>query len=431
LGDTILIRQSSSPEAVISAVMTDDAGNTKRTWFWKNALENLTWDGTDENGNKVPDGMYHYELVATDAAGNRSETSLHNIEVDTVVTSVYLTAKNSLFSPLSEEFNSQIFTVHVTNNKGIENWTLRIKDSANAVVKSIQGTTTIPSQLSWDGRSDNGTLQEGTFTGELEVIYRKGNRPVALSREFIVDNSAPLISLNLSPVPFSPDDDNVEDELKMALTVRDLSPIRDWNMTIRDPKGKEFITFGGKGRPSERIIWDGRSRQGELVQSAEDYPYEIRVTDFLGHSTTEKGLIPVDILVIRDGDRLKVRISNITFQPYKALLVSTGEQGDKNQDILKRLSEVLKKYGSYSIVIEGHAVSEYYDNPARAAREEKEELQPLSLTRAATVKEYLRTLGIQESRMDVIGKGGTEPVVPHSDLENRWKNRRVEFILIK
>ena len=29
------------------------------------------------------------------------------------------------------------------------------------------------------------------------------------------------------------------------------------------------------------------------------------------------------------------------------------------------------------------------------------------------------------------GLGGTEPVVPFSDLKNRWKNRRVEFILIK
>jgi outer membrane protein OmpA-like peptidoglycan-associated protein len=33
--------------------------------------------------------------------------------------------------------------------------------------------------------------------------------------------------------------------------------------------------------------------------------------------------------------------------------------------------------------------------------------------------------------MSTVGLGGTQPVVPHGDLENRWKNRRVEFILIK
>lgn len=430
-GDSIFIRQSSSKEAELTAVMMNDSGEILKSWYWSGSPENVIWDGTDENGNTITDGVYHYKLSTSDAAGNYAEKSLRNIEVDTASTPVYLTAKNAIFSPLSEEFSSQSFTVHIGNTRGIDQWSLSIKTSDDQSVRTISGKSTVPELIEWDGRDYQGKLLEGSFSAELSVSYKKGNKPQARSREFLVDNSAPSVSVGLTPIPFSPDDDNVDDELKIALTVQDLSPIRDWQMTIKDPKGNEFISFGGRGRPSERIIWDGRSRQGELVQSAEDYPYEIRVTDFLGHSSVETGKIPVDILVIRDGNRLKVQISNITFQPNIASLVETGELGDKNQQILKRLAEVLKKYGSYKILVEGHAVSVYYDNPARAAREEKEELQPLSLSRAATVKESLSKLGIQESRMDVAGLGGTVPIVPHSDLENRWKNRRVEFILIK
>ncbi|MDC7233359.1 MAG: OmpA family protein [Spirochaetales bacterium] len=430
-GDSITITQSSSKEGEIVGVVLDNTGTAVRTWYWSGTPETVIWDGTDENGNILADGVYQYRLSSSDNAGNRSEKSLKGIEIDTTATPVYLTAEYALFSPLSEEFPEQNFTLYVKNEEGIESWSLVIRTKDGQIVRSIAAETALPESVTWDGRDENGSLVEGTFTGELTVRYAKGNRPVALSREFIADNSAPLVNVGLSPVPFSPDDDNVDDELRIALSVQDLSPIRDWKMTIFDPKGNEFISFGGRGRPSERIIWDGRSRTGELVQSAEDYPYEIRVTDFLGHSTVEKGLIPVDILVIRDGDRLKVRISNITFEPYKDTLVSSGEQGSKNEEILQRLSEVLKKYGSYKILIEGHAVSEYYDNPARAAREEKEELQPLSLARAAAVKESLRKLGILGGRMEVAGKGGTDPIVPHSDLDNRWKNRRVEFILIK
>ncbi|MCF6336150.1 MAG: hypothetical protein L3J12_10450 [Spirochaetales bacterium] len=44
---------------------------------------------------------------------------------------------------------------------------------------------------------------------------------------------------------------------------------------------------------------------------------------------------------------------------------------------------------------------------------------------------YLSKLGVDPSRMDSKGMGGGNPIVPNSDLENRWKNRRVEFILWK
>jgi flagellar hook assembly protein FlgD/outer membrane protein OmpA-like peptidoglycan-associated protein len=431
MGDSVTIRQSASPESEYSAEIRDERGTPIRSWFWRETLEDQVWDGKDENGNVVDDGTYSYHLMSSDAAGNSTERILSGLRVDTKPTSVYLTAENSLFSPLSETYSSQNFKVHLSNAEGVESWNMSIKDAAGNPVHSFSGPSPVPEELSWDGRDRDGKLLEGSFAAEMAVVYTKGNRPVGQSRDFIVDNSAPLVDVGLGPVPFSPDDDNVDDELKIALNVRDLSPVRDWEMIIRDPRGREFIRFGGKGRPSERIIWDGRSRQGELVQSAEDYPFEIRVTDYLGHSTLEKGNIPVDILVIREGGRLKVRISNITFKPYKADLVTDGEQGAKNQEVLKRLSQVLKKYGSYRILIEGHAVSEYYDNAARAAREEKEELQPLSLARATTVRATLSDLGIQNSRMDVDGKGGTEPIVPHSDLDNRWKNRRVEFVLIK
>ena len=429
--DTIRISQTSSTELDFEAELKNATGETVRSWYWKDSLESLDWDGTDENGNLVPDGVYNYSVSSTDPAGNTNRIEISGIEIDTKSTPVYLTAKNTIFSPVSEELPEQIFTAHVTNPVGIDRWELNILDESDRSVKSISGEGAVPATIRWDGRNNEGTLTEGQCRGSLEVYYAKGNRPVAESREFAVDNSAPLVQVSLSPRPFSPDDDNVADELKIAIAVKDISPVRDWEMVIRDPKGNEFISFGGKGRPSERIIWDGRSRQGELVQSAEDYPYELQVSDLLGHSTVSRGEIPVDILVIRDGENLKVMISNITFEPYKAALVTSGEKGVKNRDVLNRLSEVLKKYGSYKIVVEGHAVSEYYDNPARAAKEEKEELQPLSLERAASVRNALSELGIQESRMDVIGRGGTSPIVPHSDLENRWKNRRVEFILIK
>jgi outer membrane protein OmpA-like peptidoglycan-associated protein len=39
--------------------------------------------------------------------------------------------------------------------------------------------------------------------------------------------------------------------------------------------------------------------------------------------------------------------------------------------------------------------------------------------------------GIEKNRLEAKGLGGREPLVPHTDEANRWKNRRVEFILMR
>jgi outer membrane protein OmpA-like peptidoglycan-associated protein len=39
--------------------------------------------------------------------------------------------------------------------------------------------------------------------------------------------------------------------------------------------------------------------------------------------------------------------------------------------------------------------------------------------------------GVARNRLSFVGMGGTKPVVRYDDRDNWWKNRRVEFVLIK
>jgi len=155
------------------------------------------------------------------------------------------------------------------------------------------------------------------------------------------------------------------------------------------------------------------------------------VTDVLGQSSVKRGEIAVDVLVIREGNRLKILINNITFSPNSPSLVLTGEQGEKNIQVLDRLAEIMKKYSSYKIIIEGHAVSLKWADPAAAKREQENILIPLSLSRARTVVRELAARGVPKNRMEAVGIGGARPIVPHSDVNERWRNRRVEFYLEK
>jgi outer membrane protein OmpA-like peptidoglycan-associated protein len=109
----------------------------------------------------------------------------------------------------------------------------------------------------------------------------------------------------------------------------------------------------------------------------------------------------------------------------------------ENEPILQRIAEVLKQFDTYKVTVEGHA------NPTTApgtrARTQEEEgtrtvkgLRPLSQERAQAVVDYLvESGGIECERLTAIGVGGARTVAGFTDRDNWWKNRRVEFILIK
>ncbi len=430
--DSIIIDQSSSEEVIYNGYFSNAEGDVVRSLVWSGSLETFDWDGTDNSGNKLPDGDYSYRVVGADKAGNETQVTTRGIRIDTAATPVYLTASQGYIKAGETDANRmQTFAAVVPNSSGIASWTFVIADDNDRVVHRESGVRSVPEGFTWNGTNSSGRPVEGIFKGILTVVYSKGSKPVAESRPFVSDGSPPDVTVTLTPQPFSPDGDNVDDEVVISLRVEDRSRISEWSLKIFDPRGREFITFSGRGRPSERIIWDGRSGKGELVQSAEDYPYVLTVTDILGHTSIEEGQIAVDVLVIREGDRLKILINNITFQPSSPQLILTGDEGQKNKEVLDRLAEIMQKYNSYHIVVEGHAVSLRWADPAAAQREQKDILVPLSRSRAQTVVDELVARRVPANRMQAVGIGGDKPIVPHGNLEERWRNRRVEFYLEK
>jgi len=198
---------------------------------------------------------------------------------------------------------------------------------------------------------------------------------------------------------------------------------------IREPEPPNllFYRIEGKGSPSETVMWDGRSNRGELVQAATDYPVKYSATDILGNASTIDATIGIDVLVIRDGDRLRIQVPSIVFRENAADFNGIPEdRADNNTRVLRRIAEILNRFRDYKVQVEGHA------NPvARTAQEERTELQPLSEARAQAVLNKLVEYGVARNRLSAIGMGGTRTVVQYSDRDNWWKNRRVEFILIK
>ncbi|MBL4662802.1 MAG: OmpA family protein, partial [Flavobacteriaceae bacterium] len=72
-------------------------------------------------------------------------------------------------------------------------------------------------------------------------------------------------------------------------------------------------------------------------------------------------------------------------------------------------------------VIEGHT-----DSQGRESTNQK-----LSDSRAASVRTYLNTIGMDNSRLSSIGYGESRPIAPNNTRAGRQQNRRVEISLKK
>ena len=80
----------------------------------------------------------------------------------------------------------------------------------------------------------------------------------------------------------------------------------------------------------------------------------------------------------------------------------------------------MEEYKEANVIIEGHT-----DNQGEDA-----DNLVLSQKRTESVKRYLASQGIEESRMSAIGYGESKPVADNSTAKGRAFNRRVDFKLV-
>ena len=443
--------KNSTAEKLWNAEVRDTKGKTVFKFSWNgNQKDLITWNGTDESGNMAPDGNYNLVIFSTDDAGNSFSTEIKGITLDNRETKAYVTADLEGISPNGDGvLETQKFEIRTSVSDSIVAWSfdVRKEDGSSVYSLSEKDSANLPAVINWNGAGSDGKACEGTFLGTLEIAYKNGNKVSAVSSPFVCTATAPLLKVQTAPEFFSPDNDGTDDDLFIKLTGTTKARIKNWSFTIKDPVGRDFWRTSGKSQITERIIWDGLSNvqkdkngNAERVQSAMDYPYEFTVTDSLGMTNKVEGVIPVDVLVIRDGNKLKMAVPSIIFQGGSANFQKsegklTQAQVDNNIKILNRIADILKKFKDYKVTIEGHA--NRTTNPYNPAEETEDNPQwgraskALSGERAEAIKSYLIKRGVSAAALSTDGMGGTKPVADPYDTNNNWKNRRVEFILEK
>ncbi len=126
----------------------------------------------------------------------------------------------------------------------------------------------------------------------------------------------------------------------------------------------------------------------------------------------------VDLTV--EGDVILISIDGrFVFSSGKATLTEDA------YIIFSKLTHFFNKHEGYTIAIRGHTDDQDIETVAFPSNWE------LSAIRATSVLRYFIRQGIDPERMTATGYADFIPVAPNNTVENRAKNRRVEFVLEK
>lgn len=396
-----------------------------------NLPEEVEFDGLEE-GEPFPEGAYPGRAEVTYRNGESDEATTEPVELDLTAPEASVSLVSDGFNPDGDDGPTTMIVEQET--EGAISWEGRILPAdEDDIVTSVEWEDEAPEEFSWNGQTEGGEeAATGRYRYQLRGRDRAGNRVTRESEEFLLDRNAPSIDLSFGPTPFAPGDEAGDEELEIGMDISDRADIEEWRVVIYDHRGDEFHRITGQGSPSDTVSWDGRDDDGELPASGREYSLAVTVTDEVGNESTVERDLPIGILVERDQDGdLRFRVGDIHFAPFEADYQDLDDEEliEENQETLDEVADLLGEYPDREVRIEGHA-AHIYEEEERRKLEQEQTLLPLSTARAEAIRDALVERGVDANRLSTAGRGGTEPLVSHQDLDRRWRNRRVEFELL-
>ncbi len=285
------------------------------------------------------------------------------------------------------------------------------------VTKRLDDTWTRWSEPENLGGAINGSGDDVYFnipTSGKHIYFTRGNKDentdifrFQVDEFFIEDGDEPMIAEDGEPEPV------VISIVGKVINGKTKEPIAADVLVERLPDGAEIgqtVSKEGTGKYHLRLrsgVMYGFLAEKDGFISLND---NIDLTDYTESDTIERD---ITLMPIQVGERIV--INNIFFDFDKSELKTASYPE------LKRILKFLQEEQIQRIRIGGHTDSKGNDAYNQA----------LSKRRANSVYEYFVNNGISPSRLEAVGYGETDPVVPNDTDENRAKNRRVEFTILE
>ncbi len=437
--DTTSIQFKSNENVTWEGSIVDPDGREILASSSERTTSLIVWNGTEESGEAVEEGRYLLLASFTDRAGNTTDIVPKTVKVDTEPVNVRIAAGQKGFSPNNDGRNDRMpLQIEASQYEEVQRWTVAITAQGQDVRRVFSGEGELPKELNWDGNLsqqenlDTRSAPEGRYSAEIDVEYMKGKSAQGSTDSFVLDVTPPRVGVKVAQDPFARTNGSIEGEVYITVNVEEETEVTDWSMDIVDKNGDVIRTYNGDGDPSGDITWNAGAPEDKAKLDTEMFTLNLKVTDQGGNVREYTQQVPLDVFLVKRNGKLHIAVPNIIFGAYQHALDSRSEEMyQRNIESIERVLNIYNRYPANDLLLEGHALNIYRGVDPEKEAEEEEILVPLTRRRADTVRDALVEGGMDSEKIEIEYFGGRVPIVSVHDLDVRWKNRRVEFIMKK
>ena len=405
--DTIEIKIESdniASEDKVEFTIEDSAGNAVlKKDFTGEVPDSFVWDGKNDSGVTVDEGIYTFRISAQDKAGNRSESTVEGIIVKTRYEKVSVSPSLKAFSPNGDGYSDiNEIKLFASSKEGLINWTLEIIGKDGKVYRTYSGEKDFPDVISFDGKDDNAKqMPDGLYTVRFRLFYDSGNHPEAYFKFIRIDTKPPLVKVSSNLTAFSPNGDGVKDTVTFIHEIEaDKGDV--FIAKIVDSTGATFKTFDFGTTPPGSVVWNGIGDGG--VQPVEGmYTYIITGKDSVGNITTV-AVGPI---------KLVTGFEKISIQPEEYVFSPNGD-GVKDKVRIKLYTDSREGIVKWKVDIVDDAgkIVRAYDSETMGAELPEEIIWDGKDNEGARVED-----GIYTIRFNILYDTGNNPVAKPKDVK--------------